>query len=297
MTSPIPSRAGTEGLELALDTPSVRSTSPKPSVTTSELTHRLFKKFDTSEDATTQPYIVATQVRPRATHGDSTADAVVIGNWPSKGYEVQGFEIKISRSDWLNEVKAPTKCEPTKKYCDRWWLLIASETFVKPGELPEDWGMMVPHGTGLRVVKDAPKLSPQPLTPQFMTGLMRANKRAHISEDLHNQYIQDNNRKIEARLKAEFAELKEFVKFIKEAFGIELEQDKSWSREHQAYVKHWTAKVRSKYNHYDAEELKQLIELAISGDLEQIRKDMRKAFDDIKDATAILDRYKGVEKW
>lgn len=267
-----------------------------PSVTTSELTHKLFSKYGTSEDATTQPYIVATQVRPMATHGGSTADAVIIGNWPSKGYEIQGFEIKVSRSDWLNEVKDPTKCEPTKKYCNRWWLLIASETMVKDGELPEDWGLMVNHGKGLRIVKDAPVLAPIPFTVQFITGLMRANKRGHITEDLHNQYINDNNRKIEAKLKAEFVELKEFVKFIKEAFGVELIQDKRWSTADQSYIKYWTAKVRNKYS-LDAEQLKQLLEAAISGDLEQIKKELRQAYDELQSATVILEKYKGVERW
>lgn len=270
---------------------------PEVSISTSELTHRLFSKFGTSEDATTNPYIVTTQVRPNATHGDSTADAVVIGNWPSNGYEIQGFEIKVSRADWLNEVKKPNKCDPTKKYCNKWWLLIASEKMVKPGELPEDWGMMVAHGRNLRIVKDAPTLTPEPLTVKFLTGLMRANKRNHIPEDLHSQYIQDNNRRIEAKLKKEFAELKEFVKFIKEAFGIELEQDKRWSSADGEYVKRWTAKVRSKYSHMDAHELKQLIELAISGDLEQIKKEMRQAYDEIGEANAILERYKGVARW
>lgn len=268
-----------------------------PSVTTSELTHKLFSKYGTSEDAVTQPYIVATQVRPSPTSGDSTADAVVIGNWPSKGYEVQGFEIKVSRSDWLNEVKDPTKCDPTKKYCNRWWLLMANESMVKPEELPDDWGMMVNHGKGLRIVKEAPVLTPQPLTVQFMTGLMRANKRSQISEDLHNQYIQDNNRKIEAKLKAEFADLKQFVKFIKEAFGVELTQEKSWSMETHDYAKEWTAKVRNKYNKLDAAELKQLLEASISGDLTQVKKEMRAAYDEIQSAVAILEKYKGVERW
>lgn len=266
-------------------------------VTTSELTHRLFSKYQTSEDAITNPYIVATQVRPMATHGDSTADAVIIGNWPSKGYEIQGFEVKVSRADWLNEVKKPNKNDLTKQYCNRWWLLIASESMVRPGELPDDWGMMVAHGKSLKVVVDAPALTPKPPTVQFITGLMRANKRAHISEDLHAQYIQDNNRKIEAKLKKEFADLKEFVKFIEEAFGIELKQEKNWSTANQDYVKHWTAKVRSKYNSYDAQELKQLIEIAISGDLEQLKKDARGAYDDLQRALKLLNKYKGVERW
>lgn len=266
--------------------------------TTSQLTHKLFSKFGTSEDAITNPYIVATQVRPSPTSGDSTADAVIIGNWPSKGHEIQGFEIKISRADWLNEVKSPNKCEPTKRYCDRWWLLIASETFVKDGELPDDWGLMVPHGNGLKVVKDAPRLTPSPLSVQFVTGLMRANKRSHISEDLHNQYLQDQRREIESKLKKEYAELKEFVKVIKEAFGIELRQENErWNSVAQKYDKYWCAKVRGRYTTYDADELKKLIEASLSGDLKNIEGELGYAYKAAQDALEILERYKGKSKW
>ncbi len=48
------------------------------------------------------------------------ADAVAMDLWPSKGLEIHGHEVKVSRSDWLSELKQPEKCEPVKRYCDRW---------------------------------------------------------------------------------------------------------------------------------------------------------------------------------
>ncbi len=263
---------------------------------TSELTHLLLKKFGTSEEAITSKYIVATQVRPNATHGDSTADAVIIGNWPSVGYEVQGFEIKVSRADWLNEVKEPLKSQPTKQFCDRWWLLIASETFVKEGELPEDWGIMAPKGSGLKVIKEAPKLEPKPMTARFVTGLMRANKRNHISEDLHAQYIQDNNRKIETALKKEFAGLREFAKFIHEAFGIEMKKEEKWDRITGGYEKIWTAKVRSGWRSYTSEELKAMIEIVLSGDFDEVNYKLRQALVDAQKAVETLSKYEYIVK-
>lgn len=264
-------------------------------VTTSGLTHRLYRQFETSEDAITAKYIVATQVRPLGSHGESTADAVVVGNWPSAGYEVQGFEIKVSRSDWLNEVKSPNKNDLTKQYCDRWWLVIADEIMVKDGELPDDWGMMVPHKNKLKVVKAAPKLNPIPTDGRFITGLMRANKRDHISEDLHKQYLQDQRRTLEAALKAEYADLREFVKVIKQAFGIELKQDKQWRNGNMENV--WVAKVRSKWSTYTPEQLKALLEAAITGDLEQVGKDLAKARKDAEGVIEMLEPYKGKSLW
>jgi hypothetical protein len=275
--------------------------SDKTSITTSDLTHRLFRKFGTNEDATTQKYIVATQVRPNATHGDSTADAVIIGNWPSVGYEIQGFEIKISRADWLNEVKNPEKCDPTKRYCDRWWLLISSEKYVKEGELPEDWGLMVAHGTGIKIVKQAPKLTPEPIKPQFITGLMRANKRESISLDLHAQYLNDQKRALETVLRKEYKGLLEFAKVIHEAFGIELKQEKQWVRDDLrpggGYEKYWLAKIRSEWSQYTPEQLKAIIEAAVSGDMDKSQIELRKAYETAKEAMDLLDKYKDKARW
>src|ERR1035437_8757229 len=52
-----------------------------------------------------------------------TADAIAFGLWPSRGMEVEGFEIKISRGDWLRELKSPSKAEGIFQFCDRWWIV------------------------------------------------------------------------------------------------------------------------------------------------------------------------------
>ena len=57
-------------------------------------------------------------------------DAVVFGLWPSRGMQVEGFEVKISRSDWLRELKDPSKAESIFKYCDLWWLVAGDDKIV-----------------------------------------------------------------------------------------------------------------------------------------------------------------------
>ena len=39
------------------------------------------------------------------------ADALVMGVWPSRGYHLLGFEVKVSRSDWLHELHKPAKAD------------------------------------------------------------------------------------------------------------------------------------------------------------------------------------------
>lgn len=100
------------------------------------------------------------------------ADAVSIGIWPSSGHVIHGFEVKVSRSDWLNELKNPGKSMPIFKHCDR-WSLVCPAGLVTAAELPSTWGMLHFNGTSLREVVKAPKLTPEPPTAGFMAALAR----------------------------------------------------------------------------------------------------------------------------
>lgn len=100
-------------------------------------------------------------------------DAIAMSLWPSRGLELHGFEIKISRGDFLRELKDPDKAEKIARYCDRWWLVADDDTIVQDGELPPTWGLLVRHGKSLRLKKDATKLEPAELTRRFLAALLR----------------------------------------------------------------------------------------------------------------------------
>lgn len=89
-------------------------------------------------------------------------------------YAIIGHEVKVSRSDWLHELRHPEKAEEWKQYCHEWYL-VASDPAIVRDDLPEDWGLMVPNrGRGLKVLKHAPRLKPLPLPHRAMVGLLRA---------------------------------------------------------------------------------------------------------------------------
>lgn len=52
-------------------------------------------------------------------------DALAFGIWQSVGREIHGFEIKVSRGDWLREVKQVDKADPFIAVCDRFWLVTS----------------------------------------------------------------------------------------------------------------------------------------------------------------------------
>ena len=103
-----------------------------------------------------------------------TTDFVAQDTWEAQGLLLHGHEVKISRSDWLTELADPTKADATKRFCDRWWLVVPDKSIVRD-DLPEGWGLMALDAAGkLRVVRRAPVLEPMPHPPTFRASLLRA---------------------------------------------------------------------------------------------------------------------------
>ncbi len=112
---------------------------------------------------------------------ESRADALAMHLWPSRGLELHGFEIKISRNDWLRELKQPYKADPIKQFCDRWYLVVGDLKVIKyADELPTGWGLMHAENGKILTMIEAPKLTPQPIDRAFLASLMRRIHKANI---------------------------------------------------------------------------------------------------------------------
>lgn len=111
-----------------------------------------------------------------------TADGLAMSLWPSKGLLLNGFECKISRSDWLSELQDPTKACAFERYCHYWWI-VAPASVVKIEEMPANWGWMSPSEGGLRVKKGATlNNSPEPIGYELIAGIFRACARQSPAE-------------------------------------------------------------------------------------------------------------------
>lgn len=124
-------------------------------------------------------FVGAEHVRSHAGFGTRrTADYIAMDVWPGVPYgskiALHGHEVKVSRADWLTELKKPEKAEEFKRYMDYWWLVVSDPSIVKQGELPEGWGLMVKTGGVLRVKVQATKLNSLPTPKPFMACLLRA---------------------------------------------------------------------------------------------------------------------------
>jgi hypothetical protein len=103
------------------------------------------------------------------------ADAVVLSLWPSRGIYLHGYEVKVSRQDWLHELRQPKKSAEVQQYCGRWNLVVGDQSIVDLAEVPETWGLIVAEKVGnrLRTVKAAPPLEAKPLDLGFIAAVIR----------------------------------------------------------------------------------------------------------------------------
>jgi hypothetical protein len=83
-------------------------------------------------------------------------DALAVGIWPSSKQLVHGFELKVSRSDLLHELRDLTKSEEAARNVDRFWLVLGDKTILRDTDLvPDSWGILAAVGRGLRIIRDA----------------------------------------------------------------------------------------------------------------------------------------------
>lgn len=112
------------------------------------------------------------EVAPSTGGGTRYADAIAMNLWASRGHAINGFEIKVSRGDWLKELKDPAKAESVARFCDHWWL-VAPASVMKDGELPLGWGWFELRASGLVQRVAAKKQDAAPVTREFFASLMR----------------------------------------------------------------------------------------------------------------------------
>lgn len=138
-------------------------------------------------------YTRAEHVKVTAGHGARRiCDYMAIDLWTgygvNSGPKLHGHEIKVSRSDWLTELRDPEKAETFRRYCDFWWLVVSDKNIVKPTELPAGWGLMVAHGRSVRVITPATlNADVEPMPRHLQATLTRAVTKTTLRLARHGQ--------------------------------------------------------------------------------------------------------------
>ncbi|MHB1942265.1 MAG: hypothetical protein ACYCP0_04300 [Acidiferrobacteraceae bacterium] len=158
------------------------------------------------------------------------ADAVAMSLWPSRGLAIHGFEIKVSRRDWVKELKSPEKSAPVQEYCDHWWI-VAPEGVLREGELPPTWGLLTATRDQLAIATPAATLPAQPVDRSFLAALLRRASEADESlvqaaVELQREKVQQQCQQIAAseieNRTHRFTEIRKQLQEIQERTGIDL---------------------------------------------------------------------------
>ncbi len=101
-------------------------------------------------------------------------DVFAMNTWPSGKFRRVGYEVKISRSDFLREMKDPDKRAWAMEVCNEFWFAAPSGV-IQPGELPDGCGLLIvtQKGGGLRTIKVAPQRDVRDLDMREMAAIAR----------------------------------------------------------------------------------------------------------------------------
>jgi hypothetical protein len=125
-----------------------------------------------------------------------TADGVALGLYPSRGINLHGFEIKVSRGDWLAEKKNPDKADSLGKYCNYWWIVVPDINTVVPHELPDSWGLLVSNGNELKIARNAHLMIPEQITLPVIAGIFRNLSESVVPKDYVDEKVKQEVAKI-----------------------------------------------------------------------------------------------------
>jgi len=119
-------------------------------------------------------WVTLTEVQPECGYMNKPrrTDMLAISTFPSRGLRMAGFELKSSRADVLKELREPEKALAMQRFCHLWYLVIGRSDLCGLDELPANWGLIVPHGTGAQARTLAAQPDPWP-DPQGVRQLDR----------------------------------------------------------------------------------------------------------------------------
>lgn len=108
------------------------------------------------------------------TNPEQRLDAWAINLFPSKGLLRRTYEIKVSRSDFLHEIKHPEKRKTGLTLSNEFYF-VTPKGLVAPEEIPEECGLIYinPDAGGVYTMKQAPYREVPDLPMRFVLSLAR----------------------------------------------------------------------------------------------------------------------------
>ena len=163
-------------------------------------------------------------------------DCMFISTFPSMGHYKAGIEIKISRSDLMNEFKDPSKSNAIFEYFDYFYLAIPDKKIIAGIQLPEHWGVILVTERGCRQIKNAVRNEEAKCDNSFLSRVCQKFMVNYVSAYTHHEIIKEYQNKIDEKAKQlnesnfrnaeyykrQYEELYETVKTFEDKSGISI---------------------------------------------------------------------------
>lgn len=177
----------------------------KPKVNTADVMAALRKKYSGADERMWAGGLYLEETGINGSGAQSRCDALYAGFTSDSGRTLIGHEVKVSRSDWLAELKKQGKADFWHDNCHQWYIVAPAEV-VMEAELPESWGLMLFQGSRLVIKKRSPVRQLTPSWTAVRSMLSRAetlraqsvlNAQRQASDQTHQQM-----RELQTRLQA-----------------------------------------------------------------------------------------------
>lgn len=148
-----------------------------PKMTSSELIDILTRFYTRRNIPGAEAWVVFTELMDNMTSG--RIDLYVMSIWESQGMERIAYEVKVSRGDFLRELKQPYKRSMALKYSHRYYF-ATPPGLIKKEELPPEAGLVEVYPDGkVHFKQRAPRRNcPNALNVHFAAAVMRRAFRA-----------------------------------------------------------------------------------------------------------------------
>jgi hypothetical protein len=157
-------------------------------------------------------------------------DLVALNLWAARKFRIVGFEIKVSRGDWMRELAAFQKAEEWTAVVDAFYV-VTPPKLVRHDELPAAWGLLELCGSRLMTrrhaqVREGSTTIPREVAVRFIGRLAQrdtleerqARERARM--DLSAEIEKKLRGQLDASIAEERRELDQFRAGYRELFDV-----------------------------------------------------------------------------
>jgi hypothetical protein len=135
-------------------------------------------------------------------------DVVALNMWTTRRHGIVGFEIKVSRGDWLREIANFQKAEGWLAVCDTFYV-VTPPKLIKSDELPDGWGHLELCGSRMMTRRNATPREPSATLPRELAARFlnrMATEVEHTKRNVRYQVREEVRKEIEASVRQKLEE-------------------------------------------------------------------------------------------